>query len=225
MESVKVIMDFMNWPVFLLVLGMTTIVIPLGLNVYVYAVTYADRYREIEQVPPQPIAIVFGAGVWDDGSPTPMLADRVQAAIDLYKLGRVHKILMTGDNFRPDYNEVQAMSSYAEQQGVPLSDILLDRAGLSTYDSCYRAQSLFGIHQAVLITQRYHLPRAVYTGRKMGIQAVGLGTPDWGIFRNDSMTYYTFREFIAVIKALWQVQVTRPQPTVIGPFDGGKSQE
>ena len=220
-----VVLDFMNWPGLLLALGLATVVIPLGLNAYVYAVTYGDRYREIEQVPPQPIAIVFGAGVWEDGSPTPMLADRVQAAIDLYKLGRVQKILMTGDNFHPDYNEVKAMASYAEKQGVPLTDILLDRAGLSTYDSCYRAQTLFGIQQAVLITQRYHLPRAVYTGHKMGIQAVGLGTPDWGTFRNDSMTYYTFREFIAVVKALWQVQVTRPQPTVIGPFDGGKSQE
>ncbi len=219
------ILNFINWPLLLLVLGIATVVIPLGLNAYVYAVTYRDRYREIEQVPPQPIAIVFGAGVWEDGSPTPMLADRVQAAIDLYKLGRVQKILMTGDNFRPDYDEVQAMSSYAEKQGVPVTDILRDRAGLNTYDSCYRAQSLFGIQQAILITQRYHLPRAVYTGRKMGIQAVGLGTPDWGIFRNDSMTYYTFREFIAVVKALWQVQVTRPQPTVIGLFDRGNSGE
>ncbi|WP_254565519.1 vancomycin high temperature exclusion protein [Oscillatoria sp. HE19RPO] len=225
MESVMGVLDLINWSLLLLFLGMAMVVIPLGLNAYVYAVTYRDRYREIEQVPPQPIAIVFGAGVWDDGSPTPMLADRVQAAIDLYKLGRVQKILMTGDNFRPDYDEVQAMSSYAEKQGVPLTDILLDRAGLSTYDSCYRAQTLFGIEQAVLITQRYHLPRAVYTGHQMGIKAVGLGTPDWGIFRTDSMTYYTFREFIAVVKALWQVQITRPKPRVIGPFEGGKSGE
>lgn len=220
-----VVLDFMNWPFLLLVLGLVMVVIPLGLNAYVYAVTYRDRYREIEQVPPQPIAIVFGAGVWEDGSPTPMLADRVQAAINLYKLGRVQKILMTGDNFRPDYNEVQAMSSCAEKQGVPLTDILLDRAGLSTYDSCYRAQTLFGIQQAVLITQRYHLPRAVYTARQMRIEAVGLGTPDWGIFRTDSMTYYTFRELMAVVKALWQVKVTRPKPRVIGPFQGGKSEE
>lgn len=220
-----VVLNFMNWPFLLLVLGMAAVVIPLGLNAYVYAVTYSDHYRKIEQVPPQPIAIVFGAGVWEDGSPTPMLADRIQAAIDLYKLGRVQKILMTGDNFRPDYDEVQAMSSYAEKQGVPLTDILLDRAGLSTYDSCYRAKTLFNIQQAVLITQRYHLPRAIYTGRKMGIQAIGLGTPDWGIFRTDSMTYYTFREFMAVVKALWQVQVTRPKPRVMGPFQGGKSGE
>ncbi len=225
MEFIVGFLDVMNWPFLLLILGLTTLVIPLGLNAYVYAVTYSDRYREIELVPPQPIAIVFGAGVWDDGTPTPMLADRVQAAINLYKLGRIQKILMTGDNFYPDYDEVQAMSSYAEKQGVPIIDILLDPAGLNTYDSCYRAKSLFGIEQAVLITQRYHLPRAVYTGRQMGIKAVGLGTPDWGIFQTNSMTYYTFREFMAVIKAFWQLRITRPNPTVIGPFEGGKLQK
>ncbi len=220
MEFVINMSNFLTWPFLLLFVVIAGVIIPLGLNAYVYAVTAGDRYTEIEQVPPQPIAIVFGAGVWEDGTPTPMLADRVQAAVDLYKIGRVQKILMTGDNSRPDYDEVQAMSFYAQERGVPVTDILLDRAGLSTYDSCYRAQTLLGIQQAVLITQRYHLPRAVYTSRKMGIKAVGLGTPDWGIFRTDSMSYYTFREFLAVVKALWQVQVTRPQPTVIGPFNG-----
>lgn len=210
---------FLHWRFILLLLAITAVVIPLALNYYVHAATKQYRYTDRDRIPPQPIAIVFGAGVWDDGTPTPMLADRVQAAVDLYKMGRVQKILMTGDNSSPDYNEVEAMRRYAEERGIPSTDITLDYAGFSTYESCYRAKDIFGIQHAVLITQRYHLPRAVYTCRQMGVEVVGLGTPDWGTFRNDSMRYYTLREVLAIAKALWQVHITRPRPTFLEPFE------
>lgn len=193
---------------------------PLMFSAYIRLATRGDRYYDLDLVPNQPVAIVFGAGVWEDGSPTPMLADRVQAAVDLYKNGRVSKILMTGDNSTPYYNEVAAMQRYAEGQGIPREAITLDYAGFSTYESCYRAREIFGITHAVLVTQRFHLPRAVYTCHRMGIEAVGLGTPDWGKFRDDSMRYYTFREVLAGIKALWEVHISRPRPTFLGPFEG-----
>ncbi|MBE9121726.1 YdcF family protein [Tychonema sp. LEGE 07199] len=194
----------------------------LALNYYVRLVTSNYRHSDIAKVPAEPIAIVFGAGIWEDGTPTPMLADRVQAAVDLYKTGRVRQILMTGDNSSPDYNEVKAMQEYAQAQGVPLNNITLDYAGLSTYESCYRAKEIFGITQAVLVTQNFHIARAVYTCRQLGVQAIGLGTPDWGKFRQSSMIRYSFREFLAVLKALWEVRVSRPKPTFLGPFEGIK---
>ncbi len=193
---------------------------PLGLSSYVKLATHHRRYSKIDQVPPQPVAIVFGAGVWADGTPTPMLADRIQGAIDLYRLGRVQKILMTGDNATPEYNEVIAMKSYALQQGIPEADITLDYAGFSTYESCYRAKAIFGIEQAILITQKYHLPRAVYTCNQLGIDSVGYGTQDWGKFRDESMRFYTQREILAVVKAVLEIHILRPKPTFLGPFEG-----
>ncbi|MGK7919458.1 MAG: vancomycin high temperature exclusion protein [Trichodesmium sp.] len=199
---------------------LTIILIPLVLNFYVRLTTNKYRYQNSEEIPTKPIAIVFGAGVWEDGTPTPMLADRVEGAVNLYNIGSIKKILMTGDNSTPDYNEVKAMQEYAINRGVSIEDITLDYAGFSTYESCYRAQAIFGITQAILVTQNYHLPRAVYTCRQLGIDAMGFGRKDWGKYRNDSMRRYSFREFLAVLKALWEVHITRPQPTFLGPFEG-----
>ena len=210
------------WRLAIGLLILTSAIAPLALNYYVRLVTSNYLRTDVAKVSAKPIAIVFGAGVWEDGTPTPMLADRVQAAVDLYKAGRVDKLLMTGDNSSADYNEVQAMQDYAEAQGVPINNIILDYAGFSTYESCYRAKEIFGITQAVLVTQNFHLARAVYTCRQLGVEAIGLGTPDWGKFRQKSMIRYSFREFLAVLKALWEVRVTRPKPTFLGPFEGIK---
>ena len=208
------------WPIFLPVMLLGTLLTPLALRSYVEASTSSRRYTNINRVPVKPVAIVFGAGVWEDGTPMPMLADRIQGAIDLYHLGRVQKILMTGDNATPEYNEVIAMQYYAHERGIPLEDIRLDYAGFSTYESCYRAKEIFGVKQAILITQQYHLPRAVYTCNQLGINAVGYGTPDWGKYRDESMRFYTQREILAIIKALLELHILRPKPTFLGPFEG-----
>ena len=169
----------LHWRFLILLMVLGTVLVPFLLTIYIKTVTNNRRFTQPETVPKEPVEIVFGAGVWADGTPTPMLADRVEGAVELYRLGRVHKILMTGDNGTPEYNEVVAMQQYAERLGVPNKDIKLDYAGFSTYESCYRARAIFGIEKAVLITQKYHLPRAVYTCNKLGIDSVGLGTPDW----------------------------------------------
>ena len=210
----------LHWRFLCLLMVLGTILTPFILTVYIKIVTNNRRYFQAEKVPSEPVAIVFGAGVWADGTPTPMLADRVEGAVELYRLGRVNKILMTGDNATPEYNEVVAMQQYAERLGVPSQDIKLDYAGFSTYESCYRAKVIFGVERAVLITQKYHLPRAVYTCNQLGIEAVGLGTPDWGKFRDDSMRFYTQREVLAVIKAIVELHIIRPKPTFLGPFEG-----
>jgi vancomycin permeability regulator SanA len=149
-----------------------------------------------------------------------MLADRVQAAARLYQEGRAAKLLMTGDNSSTDYNEVEPMRRYAMELGVPAEDITLDYAGFSTYESCYRARDIFGVRRAVLVTQRYHLPRAVYTCQQLGIDAVGLGTADWSVYHPALMVRYTLREALATLNAMWQIHITRPLPTFLGPFEG-----
>lgn len=206
----------------LLTLGFGSILTPLTLNFYVNAATSDRRYTEASQVPKQKVAIVFGAGIYPDGTPSPMLADRVDAAVELYKKGRVQKLLMTGDNSRDDYDEVSAMQRHAIAQGIPIEDITLDHAGFSTYESCYRAKEIFGIQQAVLVTQNFHLSRAIYTCQQLNVEAVGLGTPDWGSYSKATVTRYTAREKLSVLKALWEVHISRPSPTFLGKFEGIK---
>ncbi|BDA75817.1 hypothetical protein CAL7716_099830 (plasmid) [Calothrix sp. PCC 7716] len=181
--------------------------------------TNGTRYIKPEEVPLERLAMVFGAGLLANGKPTPMLADRVEAAVKLYQIGRVKKLLMTGDNSTVSYNEVRSMQQYAHNLGVPMKDIVLDYAGFSTYESCYRAHQIFGLHKAVVVTQNYHLPRAIYTCRRFGLDTVGLGTPDIEIYGLWGMIPYLRREMLANVKALWEVHITRPQPTFLGRFE------
>ncbi|GAB4209960.1 MAG: ElyC/SanA/YdcF family protein [Roseiflexaceae bacterium] len=201
---------------------LAALILPPIAIAYVSFSTARLRYTTPAEVPPARVAVVFGAGLRPNGTPSPMLADRIAAAAELYKLGRVKKLLMTGDNSSTNYNEVGAMRDYAEGLGVAPEDITLDYAGFSTYESCYRASAIFGVDQAVLVTQRYHLPRAVYTCRHLGIDAVGLGTPDWGRYPDRVIGPYTLREFAATLNALVAVHLTHPAPTFLGPFEGIK---
>ena len=178
------------------------------------------QFELVDRVPQRPVAIVFGAGLTPDGYPSPMLADRVDAGIALYRAGRVGHLLFTGDNSRPDYNEVGAMLSYAVNRGLPVSEVTLDYAGFDTYDSCYRAKAIFGIRSAVLVTQAYHLPRALYDCTHLGIEAVGLATPDWGAYDARTMLAYETRETLADIKAFWDINVTRRPPALLGHYLG-----
>ncbi|MEA3407476.1 MAG: ElyC/SanA/YdcF family protein [Chloroflexota bacterium] len=171
------------------------------------------RYRgythTVEDAPARDVAIVFGAGVWPDGTLSPILADRVQTAMRLYEAGKVRKLLMTGDNQRADYNEPAHMRDYALAQGVPSEDIVLDYAGRRTYDSCYRARHIFCVSEAILVTQSYHLDRALFTARSLGIDAVGVAAD-----RRDYVHIegYWWRELLATTLAWWEVKIARPKP-------------
>jgi vancomycin permeability regulator SanA len=187
---------------------------------FLAAKTKDARFTDIASVPAEPVAIVFGAGVERDGTPSGMLADRLDAAVALYQNGTVQRLLLTGDHSRTDYDEVDSMRRYVLKRGIPSGHVALDFAGFRTYDSCYRARAIFGVTRAVLVSQRYHLPRAVYTCRQLGIDSVGLGTPDWGDYSNQMMVQYTAREWVASAVALWQLHVTRPPPAFLGKFEG-----
>jgi SanA protein len=174
------------------------------------------RTYSIEQVPDRPVAIVFGAGLWWDGSPSPVLRDRVATAAQLYFSGKVRKLLMSGDNRFLDYNEPGAMREYALKLGVPDEDIVLDFAGRRTYDTCYRAREIFGVERAILVTQAFHLPRALYTCNQLGLQAIGVPA-DLRDYRRAAQLFWLGREIPATLMALLEVHVTRPLPVLGKP--------
>jgi SanA protein len=178
------------------------------------AIIWSSRrliYARIEDAPARRVAIVFGAGVWPDGRLSDVLADRVSTAVALYRADKVEKLLMTGDNRFVDYNEPQAMKEYALQLGMPERDIVLDYAGRRTYDSCYRAKEIFEVPNAILVTQRFHLPRALYTCNGLGLESVGVAA-DRRFYQR--IRWFTLREQPAILMAWWEVMVSRPEPVL-----------
>lgn len=177
----------------------------------------APRTYALEDAPAAPAAVVFGAGLYRDGSPTPVLRDRVATAAQLYFAGKVEKILMSGDNRFVDYNEPAAMFNYAVELGVPAEDIVLDYAGRRTYDTCYRAGVIFGLDNVILVTQKFHLPRAVFLCNQMGTHAVGVDA-DRRTYLRRSRLIWNIRETPATLVALVEAWVTKPLP-VLGDFE------
>ncbi|MFZ5644091.1 MAG: SanA/YdcF family protein [Bacillota bacterium] len=188
------------------------LIISLTINLYVLKYrNYATHENQIDSN--DKVAIVLGAFVTSDGRLCDMLTDRVDTAVDLYKYGKVKKILMTGDHGREAYDEVNSMRKYAEARGVPTEDIFMDHAGFSTYDSMYRARDVFMVDAAVIITQNFHLPRAIYIARKLGIDAVGVSA-DRHVYAGAEI--YDYREVLARIKAFIQV-MANDSPKFLGP--------
>src|SRR5919109_5629918 len=139
---------------------------------WMYVVT-GDRLRTTADAPRTEVAVVFGAGLWD-GEPSPYLAHRLDAAAELYHAGRIQVVLVTGDNSREEYDEPDAMRAYLTAHGVPDGRIVSDYAGFDTWDSCVRAKKIFGVERAVLVTQDFHIKRAVALCRAAGIESYGV---------------------------------------------------
>jgi SanA protein len=150
-------------------------------------------YAEAAATPSEPVALVFGGGIYADGSLSPMLQDRVDTAVQLYKAGKV-------------------------AHGVPAGDVIRDYAGRRTYDTCYRAGAIFGVHQAVLVTQRFHLYRAMYTCASLGLDVVGL-TADRRPYGNEP--YYWLRDAVAILAAWFDVTILHPEPVLGDKIDLG----
>jgi len=156
--------------------------------------------------------LVLGAGVRDNGTPSHMLEDRLKTGIALYEAGASEKLLMSGDHGRTGYNEVGVMKNFAVERGIADSDVFMDHAGFSTYESLYRARDVFGAKRIIIVTQKYHLYRALYIAESLGLEA-------WGVSA-DLRTYAgqpirEVREIAARVKdALWCV--IRPAPTYLG---------
>jgi SanA protein len=150
------------------------VLLPVLLNLIVVVTTRDQIFDTSGGTPERHAAVVLGAKVYRNGRPSPVLADRLEAALTLYREHKVRKILVTGDHGSPSYNEVTAMSRWLRERGVPPRDIFLDHAGFRTFDSMARAAAVFGVKDAVVCTQAFHLPRAVFLANAFGIDAVGL---------------------------------------------------
>ena len=156
--------------------------------------------------------IVLGARVYEDGTPCTVLKDRLDTGIDLYRAGVSDRLLLSGDHGKVDYDEVTAMKAYAMEQGVSEKDIFLDHAGFSTYETMYRAATIFGAQSCVVVTQRYHLSRAVYLADTMDMETYGVEADREPYQR---IRYFEAREALARVKDVIFAAV-RPEPTYLG---------
>ncbi|MFA5792343.1 MAG: ElyC/SanA/YdcF family protein [Candidatus Gracilibacteria bacterium] len=171
----------------------------------------------IENVPTKDVAIVFGAGIKTDGTPSDALNDRLKVATALYQAGKVQKILVSGDNSYLIYNEPEVMSLTLQNTfGIPKDVISEDYAGRRTYDTCVRAHEVWGISSAILVTQDFHLSRALYTCNSFGIDSVGVSASLQPYVFAD---YYELREYLATLKMIIDIYIWSPG------YIGGEKEE
>ena len=177
------------------------------INRYVHSQTAGKIQKSMTEIPveePKRVAIVFGARVRENNVPSHSLYDRVVTAVELYRAGRVKKLLMTGDRQNDSYDEPAAMKKLALELGIPETDIVLDNDGKRTYDSCYRAKEIFEVKKAILVTQDYHQPRALYLCNSLGINSIGI-TANRRIY--DAEGFLNNREFFAIASAWSEMNI------------------
>lgn len=197
----------------IIVLFAAVLSVPWLLRLWVHWHVNPRLYDQAGAVPPAGVALVLGAGLTSEGSPTPALYDRVAAAANLYQSGTVKKLLMSGDNRFEWYNEPEAMRQLALQLGVPDEDIVLDYAGRRTYDSCYRAREIFEVERAVVVTQRFHLDRALYVCDALGIASVGM-VADHRTYQSPYRQWWQLREVAALVRAWMDIHILHPRPVL-----------
>lgn len=181
----------------------------------------SDAYvRSIATVPAEPVGIVFGAEVFGD-TPSAYLASRLDVSIALWKAHKIKVFLVSGDNSSPSYNEPKAMRDYLVAHGVPSALIVLDYAGFDSWETCDRAKRVFGVDHAIVISQSFHVPRAVFLCRAAGIETYGVGDGDTGwTLGHEEYLRDEAREVLAGASATYQA-VFQPNPTFLGPRDAG----
>lgn len=190
-----------------------------GPTTVVRGVSAGHTHERVEGVPARDVALVLGAGVRPDGQPSAFLRGRLDVAADLHQQGTIKVILVSGDNSEQTYNEPIAMKRYlVNQRGIPAEHVVEDFAGFDTYDSCVRAKKIFGVDQLIVVSQGYHLPRAVATCRMVGVDAIGAGDQSARRF-GGTWNYGAIREVPAAWKTIWDV-VSRRTPTMGQQEDG-----
>ena len=202
-----------KYGVICLIIIIVLMLILLGINLYVKSSTknqiiennYYSNLKDIDCI------VVLGAGIWGD-KPSPMLEDRLLQAIDLYQNNVSLKIIMSGDHGKQDYDEVNTMKDFAIEKGVPSESIFMDHAGFSSYESIYRAKEIFGAKKIVIVTQKYHLYRALYIANQLGIEAYGVGADPRQYV---GATYRELREILARNKDFFKC-IFKPEPTYLG---------
>lgn len=208
-RSLKFIIKIIS---FLLILGIVFIAYT-NISVDNYSKKYIFNAANTDEIKEADAILVLGALVVDENTLSLVLQDRMDTGIALYTAGKAKKLLLSGDHGQDSYNEVNAMKNYALERGVPAQDIFTDHAGFSTYESMYRAKDVFLCKSIIVVSQKFHLPRAVYDANKMGLSAVGVIA--------DAREYSSalksqLREYIAVSKDFLFVNIFKPLPTYLG---------
>ena len=193
---------------YLAILGLVAIV---AVNYYVKSSTKKNIYYSIKRFPKNDVGIIFGAGI-NGSQPSKYLKDRLDAGILLWKAKRINKILLSGDNGREEYDELTVMKNYCFNHGVDTTKIFIDYAGFDTYSTMYRAKHIFKIKKATLISQEYHLNRAIYIGNQLGIKSVGYSANKGEYL---GYNYVRFREYGSIFKSFFDVLRNR-QPRFLG---------
>ncbi len=198
----------------LITLVVIAVIVVVGTNIYVWQRT-KDQVISLSEAKDKnaQVIMVLGAGVNPNGSPSPMLTHRLQTALNLYQAGAAKKILITGDHGQIQYDEIKAMRQWLLTHGVSARVIYADHAGFSTYDSAYRAEAIFSVQRAIVVTQPYHLPRALYDCQSRGIEVWGVGAAGNAY---SGQTARNLREYLARTKDVAWV-VSGQKPTYLGP--------
>lgn len=179
-------------------------------NIVFYTATKQYVFNTIDNAPSAEVALIPGAALLINGTPAPIFIDRANTAIDLYKAGKVSKILVSGDNSTVSHNEVNPALLYLLNEGIPRQDIFLDHAGFDTYSSLYRARDIFGVSSLIIATQSFHLPRAIFIARHLGLQAYGMNADVGHILSRNYV-----REVFSDEKALFDL-VFHTKPKYLG---------
>lgn len=188
------------------------LLLPMVINYWISSDLEDKRFEDPADVREDRVVIVFGAGLWD-GKPSPILAERVNTAVELYDLGKVEKIIMSGDNRTTSHDEPGAMIEMAKQRGVPEIILQPDYAGRRTYDTCYRAKYIFKLDTVILVTQDFHMNRALYLCNSLGVDSVGVIAKTEGY---ETKLGDRIRDYYALVKAVWEVNVSKPDNVVLG---------
>ncbi len=203
----------MKWLLALVLIGLFCVLAVLVINAIMVGINRQYILSEDEAASLDADCIlVLGCGLWDDGTPTPMLSDRCNVGIRLFQAGASERLLMSGDHSRVDYDEVNTMKSLAVQEGIEPDSVFCDHAGFSTYESMYRAKHVFGVKRVIIDTQKYHLCRAIHDARALGLEAYGVSASE-RVYR--SQWAQDIRELLARAKDLIYC-IFRPEPTFLG---------
>ena len=206
-----------------LIAGAIAMVLIIGAVITGSTRAYTTGIDDIASLPEANCILVLGSRIYSDTSLSAVLQDRVDYAIALYEAGKADRLLFSGDHGQTEYDEVNAMMNYAVSQGVPEEAIFLDHAGFSTYETMVRARDVFCVKSAIIVTQQFHLPRAVYLAQKLGIDAYGVNSDPR---RYLYATRDELRESLARVKDFFYVNVFLPKPTYLGepiPITGDSS--
>ncbi len=205
------IIKYKPWLKAVFTLGIIGVILLFLVNAYVKSST-EDLILTMDEVDEADCILVLGAGVWADNQPSPMLRDRLEKSIELFDRKVAPYLVMSGDHGRKDYDEVSVMKNFALDHGIDSNLIYMDHAGFSTYESMYRIRHIFGAKKIVIVTQRYHLYRAIYIARAMGLDAVGVAAKE---ITYSGQSRREIREILARAKDVLS-SIILPLPTYLG---------